>query len=74
MVLFCAAIRRDSVSLLKFLNFSHIHVFSCEISLVSRLKCPLSYFSSDFCFFFFLFVLSVLLPVAVISFLPRFSM
>ena len=29
MALFCAAIRRDSVSLLKFLFLSHIHVFSC---------------------------------------------
>ncbi len=38
MVLFCAAIRRDSVSLLKFPFLSHVHLFSREMSLVSRLK------------------------------------
>ena len=53
MVLFCAAIRRDSVSPLKFplFFFSHIHVFFCEISPVCRLKYLYS------CFFF-----SFLLP------------
>ena len=45
MVSFCAAIRRDSVSLLMFPFLGHVHVFSCEISLVSRLKRPLSCFS-----------------------------
>ena len=38
--LFCAAIRRDSVSLLRFPFFSHFHVFSWEMSLISRLKHP----------------------------------
>ena len=33
MALFCAAIRRDSVSLLRFPFLSHVHVFSCEMSL-----------------------------------------
>ena len=33
MVLFCAAIRRDSVSLLRFPFLSHVQVFSCEIRL-----------------------------------------
>ena len=37
MALFCAAIRRDSVSLLKFPFLSHVLVFSCEMSLFSRL-------------------------------------
>ena len=38
--LFCAAIRRDSVSLLSFPFLSQVHVFSCEISLVSHFKRP----------------------------------
>ena len=40
MALFCAAMRRDLVSLLNFSFLSHVHVFSCEMSLVSRLKRP----------------------------------
>ena len=36
--LFCAAIRRDSVSLLKFHFISHVHVLSCEMLFISRLK------------------------------------
>ena len=43
--LFCAAIRSYSVSLLRFFVFSHFQVFSCEIMLVSRLKCQYNYFS-----------------------------
>ena len=38
--LFFAAFRRDSVSLLKFSFLSHVHVFSCEMLLFSRLKHP----------------------------------
>ena len=38
--LFCAAIRRDSVSLLRFPFLCHVHVFLCEMSIVSRLKHP----------------------------------
>ena len=50
MALFCAAIRRNSVSLLKLPYFSHVEIFWCEISLVCCLKYPYS------CFFFpFLF-------------------
>ena len=37
MTLFCAAIRRDSVSLLRFPFLSHVQVFSCEM-FISRLK------------------------------------
>ena len=40
MALFCAAIRRDSVSLLRFPFISYVHIFSCEMLLVSHLKCP----------------------------------
>ena len=46
MALFCAAIRRDSVSLF----LSYVHVFSSEMSLVSRLKT-----SIELVFFLFLF-------------------
>ena len=38
MALFCAAIWRDSVFLLRFPFLSHVHTFSEEIPLVSRLK------------------------------------
>ena len=53
MALFWDVIRRESVSLLRFLFISHIHVFSSEMSLVSRLKRPYNCFSSHFCFLFF---------------------
>ena len=35
MVLFCVAIRRDSVSLLRFLFLNKVHVFSCEMLPIS---------------------------------------
>ena len=38
--LFCAAIKRDSVSLLKFPFLSHVQVLSCKMLLISRLKRP----------------------------------
>ena len=50
MALFSAAIRRDSVSPLRFPFLSHVHIFSSEMSLVSRLKHPLSCFSFHFLF------------------------
>ena len=50
MALFCAAIRRDLVSILSFTFLSHFQVLSCEISLVCHLKNPYSYLSSHFCF------------------------
>ena len=37
MALFCAAIRRDSISLFKYPFLSNIQVFTCKILLVSRL-------------------------------------
>ena len=40
MALFYAAIRRDSVSLLKFPFLSHVQVLSCEMFFISHLKCP----------------------------------
>ena len=48
MAWFCAAIKRDTVSLLKFPFLSHIYAFSWEMSLVSHLKCLYSCFSSHF--------------------------
>ena len=38
--LFCATISRDSVSLLKFPFLRYIHIFLCEILLISHLKRP----------------------------------
>ena len=40
MALFYTAIRIDSVSLFQFSFLSHVHIFSCQTSLVSRLKRP----------------------------------
>ena len=40
MPLFCAAIRRNFVSLLRFPFLSLVLVFSCEVLLICRLKCP----------------------------------
>ena len=44
MALFCAAIRRDSVSLLRFPFLRHVHIFSSMMSLVSRLKTSIELF------------------------------
>ena len=46
--LFCGTIRRDWVSLVRFPFLNHVHVFSCEMLLISRLKFPQSCFSSHF--------------------------
>ena len=42
--LFFAAVRRDSIFLLKFPFLSYVHVFSCEMSFLSCLKRPWSCF------------------------------
>ena len=57
MMMFWAAIRRDSVSLLRFPILCHVQLFSYEMSLVSCLKDPQGGFSSHFCYL----VISVLL-------------
>ena len=76
MALFCAAIRIDSFSLLSFPFLSHVHVFSCKISLVCRLKCSHSCFFSHFClqiiFVLLMLVLSILFLVTTISLPLRF--
>ena len=64
MVLFCAAIRRDSVSLLKFSFLNRVKVFSCEMLFISRLKGLLSCFYSHFCFLFIVILLSIALSVS----------
>ena len=61
--LFCAAIRRDSVSLLRFPFLSHVHVFLW--TLISRFKCSLSCFSSHFCFLINVVLLVLMLSVFV---------
>ena len=50
MALSFAAIRRDSVSLLKFLFLSQVQDFWCEILFIWRLKRPIELFSSPFLF------------------------
>ena len=71
MALFYAANRRDSVSFFRFPSLNSVDVFSCEISLVCRLKYPYSYFSLHFCIVIFvvflLTLMLVLLRAAVIS-------
>ena len=71
-LLFCVAIRRDSVSLLLLPFLSHDQIFSYEISLVCRLKCPYSCFSFYFCllviFVLLMLVWFVLFMIAVNSF------
>ena len=61
MALFCAAIRRDSVFLLKFPFLSQVQVFLCEMLFISRLKRPQSCFSSKFWFQVIVALLSTVL-------------
>ena len=57
MALSCAAIRRDSVSLLRFPFLSQVQVFWCEMLLISRLKRPYYYYYYYTPCFFFVFFL-----------------
>ena len=66
MALFCAAIRIDSVSRLKFSFRSHVQVFSCKISLFCRLKYSYNCFSSHF-FFLVVVLLIIMLPVLFLA-------
>ena len=78
MTLFCAAVWRDSVSLLRLPFLSHVSVFLYDILVVYRLKCPYNCFSSHFCFLVIFvllrFVLSAVFLVVVINLPPRFFM
>ena len=71
MALFCATVRRDSVSFLKLLFLCHVHVFSSDILFVCRLKWLYSCFSSHFCllviFVLLMLALSLLFLVTVVS-------
>ena len=75
---FFAAIRIDSVFLLRFLFPRHVQIFSFEMLLISRLKRPDSCFSFNFCFLVFVVPLVLvsfeLFLVAVTSLSSRFSM
>ena len=77
MAMFCVAIRRDSVSFLKFPLLSYVQ-FSCEISFACRLKYPYNCFSFHFCFLvivvLLIMVLFVLFLVAVVSLFLLFFM
>ena len=73
MALFYAAIRRDSVSLLKFSLISHVQVFSCEMLFISHLKCPWSFFSSHFCLHLLLSLSWLLLLLLYFSSFEGFS-
>ena len=70
MVLFWAAIRIDSVSLLNCPFRSHVQILLFETSLVYRLKYPYSCFSTHFCFLVFvllIIMLSVLFLISITS-------
>ena len=69
MALFCAAIGRDSVSLLRFPFLSQVQIFWYEISLVCHLKCPYNCFSSHFCF---LVIVVLLILVLFVLFLVTY--
>ena len=76
MALFCDAIWRNHVSLLKFPFFSQVQVWSCEMLFISRLKRPYGCLSSKFCFLVIILlatVLSVSFLMAVISLFSCFS-
>ena len=59
--LFCASLRRDLVSLLRFPFLSRVQVLSREIWLVCCLKYPCSCFSSHLCFLVIVLLILVLL-------------
>ena len=74
--MFYAAIRRDSIPLLRFPFHSHVQVFLRKMVHISRLKRPPSCFSSPFCFpvivVLLVLLLSVLFLMVVIGLSPRF--
>ena len=65
MALFCATIRRDSVSLFRIPFLSPVQVFSFEISLLCRLKYTKNCFSFHFCF---LVIIDLLILVLLVLF------
>ena len=72
MTLLCSAISSDSVSLLKLPFLADVNVFSYEMSLVSRSKCPYI-FSSHFCVVVVLFLYFILFFIfLIVSFSHQF--
>ena len=67
MALFCATIRRDSVSLFRFPFLKHVQVFSCEVSSVYRWKYQYSCFSSYFCFLVIVLPFALMLSALLLS-------
>ena len=66
--LFCAAIRRHSVSLLRFPFLNHVHVFSCGMSYVSRL----SYYYYYYYYYYYL-LLEFIIIIIIIWVFTNFS-
>ena len=66
MALSCAAIRRDSVSLLRFPFFSQVQVFWCEMLFIRRLKRSYSCFPSHFCFLVLVILSFIVLSVSTL--------
>ena len=70
MALFCAADRRNSVSLLRLPFLGHVQVFSCEISSFCHLKYPHGCFPSHF--YFLVVVVVLLICMLSVLFLDAF--
>ena len=66
-LLLCAAIRRDSVSLLRFPFLSHVQIISCAILVICHLKYTHSCFSFHFCFLVFVVLLVLTLSVQLLA-------
>ena len=61
MILFCASIKRNSVSLFTFSLLNHVQVILCAKSAICHLKYPYGGSSSHFCFLYFVVLLFVLI-------------
>ena len=66
LTLFYTDFRRKCVSFLKFPFLYHVHVFWCEMLLISRLKRTLSCFSSHFCYLVIVILLSIVLSESIL--------
>ena len=64
MALSCAAIRRDSISLLRLPFLNQVHVFSCDMMFISCLKRLWICFPFHFCFLYIVILLSIVLSVS----------
>ena len=74
MTLFCAAIRRDSVSLLMFAFLSHVNVLLWEMFIIIIYSFRFFHFSVTWCFFSGIWVTASLLkPLGLVSVFWPFS-